>query len=362
MIDAQRAATTPVIGVGVVDADVHCTVPSATALFPYLSKFWVETISQSGFSGASENAYPPALPLAVRPGAALNDGRPAGSDLSTLCQQVFTGGVDTAILNCAYAIDTIRNPDAAAAIASAVNDWQLAEWLEAEPRLHGTLVVASQIPELAVTEIERLGDNPRFVQVFLPARAAAPYGRRDFHKVLAAAVDRDLVVSIQYGGFPGNPPTPVGWPSYHIEEYVGMAQVMQSQLMNLIAEGAFDQFPNLRVALVEGGFTWLPSFMWRFDKDWKGLRREVPWVRRPPSEYIREHVRFTTAPLDLTTALPDAFALMLDQIGGAGMLMYASDYPHWHASSDDDWTVMLADAARDQVLGGNARAFYRLTR
>ncbi len=350
-------------GAGIVDADVHCTVPSAAALFPYLADHWVEQIRQSGFSGASENAYPPGIPTSARPGSAPGDGRPAGSDLDVLRTQVLdVDGVEAAILNCAYAVDTIRNPDAASAIASAVNDWQLAEWLEVEPRLHGSLVVPSQIPELAVAEIERLGDDPRFVQVFLPARSAVPYGRRDFHKVLAAAVERDLVVSLQYGGFPGNPPTAVGWPSYHIEEYVGMASVMQSQLMNLIAEGVFDAFGDLRVSLVEGGFTWLPSFLWRFDKDWKGLRREVPWVRRPPSEYVHDHVRLTTAPLDLDTHRPEAFATLFAQVGGADVLMYASDHPHLHADTGDDWTSMLPEDARAPVLGDNARAFYRLNR
>ena len=74
-----------------------------------------------------------------------------------------------------------------------------------------------------------------------------------------------------------------------------MAQVFQTQVLNLVVEGVFDRFPNLRMALIEGGWTWLPSLMWRIDKDWKGLRREVPWNTRVPSEYIRERIRLSLA-------------------------------------------------------------------
>ena len=75
-------------------------------------------------------------------------------------------------------------------------------------------------------------------------------------------------------------------------------QVFFAQLTSLIGEGTFERFPGLRVALLEGGFTWLPSLMWRLDKEWKGLRRDIPWVRRPPSETIRERVRLSVQPLE----------------------------------------------------------------
>ena len=59
-----------------------------------------------------------------------------------------------------------------------------------------------------------------------------------------------------------------------------MATAFQSQLTSLIAEGAFDRFPGLRVVLAGSGFAWLPAWVWRFDKVWRGLRREVPWTTR----------------------------------------------------------------------------------
>ena len=106
------------------------------------------------------------------------------------------------------------------------------------------MVVPIQNPQAAATEIERVGDNPGFVQVFLPVRSESPYGNRRYHAVFEAAARHDLVIGISYGGSPGNPITPTGWPSYYIEEYAGMAQVFQSQVMSMIVEGVFDRFPH----------------------------------------------------------------------------------------------------------------------
>src|SRR3712207_9196923 len=83
-----------------------------------------------------------------------------------------------------------------------------------------------------------------------------------------------------------------------------MALTFASQVTNIVSEGVFDQWPSLRVALLEAGWTWLPAHMWRFDKEWKNLRRLVPWVKRPPSEYIREPIRLTVQPLDAPEGKP----------------------------------------------------------
>ena len=61
-----------------------------------------------------------------------------------------------------------------------------------------------------------------------------------------------------------------------------MGHIFEAQLTSLIAEGAFERFPELRVVLLESGFGWLPPLLWRLDKEWKGLRREIPWVKHAP--------------------------------------------------------------------------------
>jgi predicted TIM-barrel fold metal-dependent hydrolase len=352
---------TPTAAHKVIDCDLHAAVPSIEVLTPYLSAYWREQIGQSGFKGPVDSAYPSSAATSARPDLPAAQPGPAAAQLDALRAQVLEPQrVVYGILNCDYAVDSLHNPDAAAALSSAVNDWLAAEWLAHEPRLRASLVVPSQYPELAAREIERLGDHPGFVQVLLPVRSSIPYGNRSFHPLFAAAVRHNLAVGIHFGGAPGNPPTAVGWPSFYLEEYAGMSSVFQSQLLSLVSEGLFDQFPALRVVLIESGCTWLPALMWRFDKEWKGLRREVPWVRHRPSDYIRERVYLTLQPFDAPPG-PNHLLRFVDQIGSEEMLLFATDYPHWH---DDTPAPVLpasipAGLAR-KIMYDNAAALYRL--
>jgi uncharacterized protein len=345
----------------VIDCDVHNVVPSIEALVPYLSDFWREYVRQSAFRGPADTAHPAGTPTSTRPGSKPASGRPPGSDLALLREQVLDPwDVEYAILNCAFAADSIHNPDSAAAMSAATNDWQVAEWLEKEPRLRASLVVPSQQPALAAQEIDRLGDHPGFVQVFLPVRSAFPYGNRIYHPLFEAAVRHDLVVGLHFGGAPGNAPTASGWPSYYIEDYVNMASAFQSQILNMIVEGLFDKFPTLRVALIEGGFTWLPSLMWRLDKEWRGLRREIPWNKQLPSEYIHQHMRLTIQPID-SPPTGDQFLQIVDQLGSDDLLMFSTDYPHWHFDAPEEALPgHLPDRLAKKLMTENARAFYRL--
>ena len=362
MIEAPGARTTDAPSRRtIVDCDIHCNVSNVQVLFPYLPVYWREHITQSLFKGPVETAYPKNAPTTARPDSVPSNGGAPGSDLVLLREHVLDVlGLEFGILNCAYAVDSLHNPDAAVALASAVNDWLIAEWLEKEPRLRASMVVPSQIPSLAAREIDRVGDHPGFVQVFLPVRSQHPYGSRLFHPMWDAIARHDLVGGIHFGGVPGMPPTPSGWPSYYLEEYAGMAQVFQSQLVSIVSEGVFDQFPTLRVALIESGFTWLPSFLWRFDKEWRNLRRLVPWVKQAPSAYIREHVRITIQPLD-TPPDPPQMLEIVEQIGSDDVLMYASDYPHVHgADPDEAFFRYLPESLARKIWSENARELYRL--
>ena len=48
----------------------------------------------------------------------------------------------------------------------------------------------------------------------------------------------------------------------------------------MVLEGVFEEFPKLRVLLVETGFAWAPALCWRLDQHWERMRDEVPHVKR----------------------------------------------------------------------------------
>ncbi len=348
------------LGRPVIDCDIHNAFASLTTLVPYLEDHWIAYLRESHFRGPSASDYPSGAPTSAREGTTPAMG-PAGSDLALIREQVLDPwNVEVGILTCGYQVQSVLNEDLASSLATAINQWQIDHWLEKDARLRASLVVPSQNPVLAAREIERFGDHPGFVQVMLPVRSYSLYGKREYDPMYAAAVARDLAIGIHFGGDPALPPTPVGWPSTYIEECADMAQVFQAQVLSLIAEGAFARFPELRVALIESGFVWMPAWMWRMDKEWKGLRRDTPWVVRPPSDYARQHIRMTLQPMDSPTD-PEHLLQVIGQLDSDEMLMFSTDYPHWHFDAPDEAIPHgLPDALLEKILRENARAFYKL--
>lgn len=343
----------------VVDCDVHANVPSLDVLFKYQDPVWVEAARERGWKGPNASvAYPPMAETSVR-----DEWRPAkgvaASDVDMLRRHVLDPWkVEKAIVNCYYAVDTLRHPDWAAALAASVNDWLIENWLEKDDRLRASIVIPGRDPVAAAREIDRVGGHPGFVQVLLPVRANGLYGQRAFWPMFEAIVRNDLVAGIHWGGQPEGAPSPSGWASWFAEEMAAEVQVYASQLTSLIIEGTFQKFPTLRVAMLEGGFAWVPTWSWNLNKKWKGLRREIPWVNRLPTEIIREHFRFSTAPID--AGPPAHMRTILDWLGSEDILMYASDYPHMHRDELDDLLAVMSPAMAANTMSETARRWYRL--
>ena len=347
----------PLVTAGAIDADVHPAVPGMAALLPYLDAHWREQVVVRGIDGLEGVMWKPALPLSCRPDWRPPQGKPGASLDALRTQALDPFGTSVAVCNPLWGAPSLPSEDMAMALCRAMNDWTAREWLDAEPRLRGAIVVPPQAPDLAAEEIERVAADRRFVSVLLPAMTEMPLGRRQHRPIWRAAERFGLPVAIHAGGAYRHPPTATGWPSFHAEDHAGQAQVFQGQLLSLIYEGVFAEFPGLRVVLLDAGIGWLPNFLWRANKTWRGLRAEVPWVKRSPIELVREHVRVSLQPLQ---GPPDAggLARLLDQIGGERLLLFATDWPHWRFEGDAAIPAGLPAALLPGVLRGNALETY----
>ncbi len=357
-----RASSNGGAATAVIDADAHNYVKSIDDLKPFLSERWKAYIAQSGFTAPPPSPYPKGYEYAARRDSYPPDGSKPGSDPDFAASQLLDAwNMAYAVLNPLYALTAVFNLDFSNALARALNEWTVADWLDRDSRWRGSIVVNVSDPVAAADEIRRAARDPRFVQVLLLARAPAPYGRRQYRPILAAASDVGLPIGIHFGGWDG-PITATGWPSYYIEDHTGMSQAFQAQVLSLVAEGVFETFPSMRVALIEGGFAWLPALMWRFNKNYKGLRDEVPWLKKLPSEYIREHMRATTQPME-EPADPRHLMQIIEMIGRDDFLMFATDYPHWDFDAPDRAVPSIVpDEMRAGIMSGNAEAFYDFDR
>lgn len=345
-----------------IDCDIHNMVPSDGALKPYLSERWQkhqELIGYRGHHGFVQGLpYPKGDLEGFRGDAWPPSGARPGSDLGFMRKQFLDElPIEYGILNCLYKLGEQRNEEYGAALARAVNDWQITEWLDKEPRLRASMSVFYENAELAAAEIDRVADHPGFVQVVLLPRTKEPLGKRRYWKMYEAAERHNLPIGIHFAGFGGNPTTSSGWPSYYIEDHTVMSMAFQSHVISLVFEGVFERFPNLRVVLMEGGFAWLPPLMWRMDKHWKRLRDEVPHLKRPPSEYIREHIWATTQPME-EPPNPKHLLRTIEHL--EDRLMFATDYPHWdYDDPDRAFQVRLPADLKRKIFSENARALYR---
>jgi len=318
-------------GYRIIDTDVHQTFREWSDLQPYLQEPWRSRVLEAGsrvgglgyLSPAGhrrKDAYPP-------------NGGPPGSDPDLLIQQlVHDNNVDIGILTGEiYGWNTHPYHEYANAVIAAFNDWTIEHWLEPFPQLRGCVAVNSNDPPAAAAEIDRLGGRDDIVMVIMGATSTAPYGQKQYHPIYEAAVRHNLPIGMHpaaAGTGLAHAVSAVGYPRTFFEYHTGLPRIFQAQLISIIAEGIFEKFPTLKWVFIEGGVSWLPQMMWRMDKNYKALRADTPWVRRLPSEYIKDHCYFTTQPIE-EPPNPDWLLQIFEMIDAKNILLYSSDYPHW---------------------------------
>lgn len=344
-----------------VDCDVHQEFSSWEDLRPYLGPAWWERIGPKG------------VPFGRRPyenvrGHIISEDMinprtgKAADDPEWVKMELFDKhGVDVGVLTSnVLSLSSHPNIAMASALARAYNDWTLDRWVRPHPEFKGSIIVNPQDPDFSVDEIERLADDPGMVQVLIFSGSNNPYGQPRFFRIWEAAAHHGLPVAMHSGGETvGIAPTGTmaGPLSYYIEGHALQTQSAMVHVTSMVMEGVFERLPELRFLCIEEGVSWVPHVMWRLDKDYKGNRSECPWLKKLPSDYILEQVRYSTQPID-EPRTPAHLVQLLEMIDAWHTVLYATDYPHWDF---DNPAIALKDVPaemRERIFVGNALDLY----
>ncbi|MFN8537516.1 MAG: amidohydrolase family protein [Thermomicrobiales bacterium] len=354
-----------------IDCDVHHNIKQTEDLYPYLPRVYREQVIEqglrmpgSGYFNVATNAARTDLAESCDAGMKWNGGQ-RGDDYDLMREHLLDlWNVDRALLtgSTMYPASVLPDPDFAAALCRAFNDWTIEHWLSRDQRFIYAMGISTTDPKLAVEEIDRIGDHPQVKAIILPTGNRSPYGNRHYHPIWEACERHGLTIALHpgnEGGGMAGAPTGVGYPTYYIETRMARPQMAMAHAVSFIAEGVFEKYPRLKVLFDEVDQFWAVGLMWHMDADWKSLRDQTPWIKRLPSEIFRQHIRVGSQPM-LEPENPEQFFTMLDAMHAEETLVFSSDWPHWDWDDPATTFPKLPERLHQRVFCENAREMFGL--
>ncbi len=252
--------------------------------------------------------------------------------------------------------------DYACALARAYNRWLSEQWASQENGLLGLIVVANHDPEDAAKEIRRYAGDPNIVGGYLPcAGLDVLWGNRKYDPIYAAAQDVGMPlllhsVTVTHPVFPFNNHSFDTELARHATSHTFS---IMANLVDMVTRGTFVRFPEVRFAVAEAGVAWMPWLMLKLDKEYLERRKDVPFLKYPPSHYLKE-VYVSTQPIEEPENLQDIVTL-IDLYDGEDKTLFASDWPHHdfdHPMKIDQ--IPFSEQARRKIFGENALRFLQI--
>jgi predicted TIM-barrel fold metal-dependent hydrolase len=260
----------------------------------------------------------------------------------------FTGQLFTTMDDKALALEILR----------AYNDWHVEDWCGTYPgRMIPLAVPPVWDPQLMADEVRRMAGKGCRAVTFSenPEKLHLPSWHSDhWDPFLAACEETGTVICLHIGSSSTTVITAMDAP---IDTMITLQPMNIVQCAaDLVWSPVFRKFPELRIALSEGGIGWVPYFLERIDYVYK---HHKAWTNqdfgdRLPSEVFNEHI--------LTCFIDDAVGMEVRHHLNMDQIHWECDYPH----SDSTWPDApemamrylgdLPDADIDRITHLNAMA------
>jgi uncharacterized protein len=229
-----------------------------------------------------------------------------------------------------------KDLDLAFAAARAHNRGML-DFCSADPRLLPTCYVPLADPERATSMAGvaiAAGAAALLVASGCPPEFSPSH--RDLFGVWAQAEEAGIPIVFHVGGtgqlvdphyFVNGFPVPHdfhgGDENFRSVDYMGIPVPPAQTLATMIFDGVLEQFPELRIGVIEQGAIWVPSWLRQMESAFEAFERHeerLQSLSMRPSDYVHRQVRFTPYPTE-------DVGWIIEQ-GGPDLPMFSSDYPH----------------------------------
>jgi predicted TIM-barrel fold metal-dependent hydrolase len=224
---------------------------------------------------------------------------------------------------------SFRTPEALREAMRVSNDWAVEEIMKVSPRLIPTAQVSTLSISDAVSELERCA-GLGYQAVFMPTTPHPlqdDYNLDSWEPFWAAAESARIAIAFHIGTDPVDLASGQGQgiayrgPGGAVLNYTETTFSGQRATMKMVASGALDRHPDLKVLVSEGGATWVPFLGDRMTEGYRQHSMAVrPKLSRTPKEILYSQV-YASFQHD-ETAVQAAMAMGYDNV------MWGSDYPH----------------------------------
>jgi predicted TIM-barrel fold metal-dependent hydrolase len=282
----------------------------------------------------------------IRPGCYNVDERikdmNAGGILASICFPSFPGF--------AGRLFATEDPEFSVALVQAYNDWHIDEWCGAYPaRFIPMAIPVIWDAEECAKEVRRVSKKGVHALTFTenPAAMGYPSFHNDHWEPLWKALcDTNTVMNVHIGSSGRLAITAPDAP---------MDVMITLQPMNIVQAAAdllwskpIKDYPDLKIALSEGGTGWIPYFLERADRTYE---MHSTWTHQNfggklPSEVFREHF--------LTCFISDKIGVKLRHDIGLDNIAWEADYPHsdsmWPGAPEQLWDVLTVNNVPDDEI------------
>jgi predicted TIM-barrel fold metal-dependent hydrolase len=236
-------------------------------------------------------------------------------------------------------------------VAEKANNY-VAEIVRQHPtRFFGLCVLPLQDVAASLKEFDRCVTRLGMKGLLLYTNLAGRFpDEPQFRPIFARARDLNVPILLH----PAKPVTTDLVKTYEMTSFLGNMFDNTIALTRIIMSGLLDQYPTLKLVCPHLGGT-LPYIVGRLDHQTQVLGRGPKYLKKPPSEYLKQIYLDVVSPLPL--AMKFAYEFM-----GPDKLLFASDHP-WVDPlliANDLRSLQLPAADERKIFSENARQLFRL--